>query len=494
MSLRNPRRPGDVDEKLLFIDPPYHPQQPLRSKSIRGHTCKGFWHRRIVIPLVVLTLCACNIGLVIQNQLVQNILNAAIDNKLETTISPIQSKASKEAPVPPNSKKDEIETKLETTIARLQSNTREEVPIISNNNNKNDSFLLSPIVNGVDTGSSFAGLYRAVMVVFEFIPISNQQPPITLNNLIPRLDVHDNRDIDIVLATHISTNKFQVLLTQLRYWKGPASVAVYIKTKEDIDSFFRFISNNRSLLKAVTFHLVMEKTDRAYPQNILRNVAMEAVKSEYVVLLDVDLIPMPEGCHDRLVAALKSPSSELLVNKRQMFVLPAFQVKPKKGNTHASEDQLPLSKVELLEKLKTKEVAPFYLKEFERGHGSTNFTKWINLPPSIDETYYDIPNKDNAFEPYVIAFKFGLPKYWEDFRGFGINKQSFFQECSRAGYTFAVLHNFYCIHLDHPRQKLSDKAEQLSANAIVHQHFMKLLDGKYPPKNAPTHAIRLQSF
>ena len=282
----------------------------------------------------------------------------------------------------------------------------------------NDNSFLPPIVNDVGTSSSFAGLHRAMMGLFESIPISNQQPemkPATLKNLICRLDAHDNRDI--VLATHITTSKFQALLTQLKYWKGPASIAVYIKTKEDIDSFFRFIGQNQPLLKTVTFHLVMEKTDMPYPHNILRNVAVEAVESGHIViLLDVDLIPMPEGCHDRLLAALKSPSSELFVNKKKMFVLPAFQIKQIEGNTHASEDQLPLSKGELIEKLKTKEVVPFHLKEFERGHGPTNFTKWINLPSSNDTTFYDIPNdsrvKNGSFEPYVIAFKFGLPKYW----------------------------------------------------------------------------------
>ena len=223
------------------------------------------------------------------------------------------------------------------------------------------------------------------------------------------------------MATHRTENKFQVLLTQLKYWKGLASVAVFIETKEDTDVFYEFnIKKNRinSPLKASTFHLVLEKSDMRYPHNNLRNVAMEAAESDYVLPIDAEFIPLPEGCHERLLAALKSPSSPLLVNKQRLFVLPAFELKPQQGTnkTRASESQLPVSKFDLLEKLKTKEATPFHFDVFERGHGPTNFTKWVNLPPSMDETFYDIPNDrrvmDGAFEPYVMAFKSGLPKYW----------------------------------------------------------------------------------
>lgn len=103
--------------------------------------------------------------------------------------------------------------------------------------------------------------------------------------------------------------------------KRPASVAVYIKTKEDI-IFLRFSGKNHKhkqpLLRAVALYLVMEKTetDTHYPFNILRKITIEAAKGECAVLLDVDSIPMPEGCHDLLVAALKNLFSDLIINKK----------------------------------------------------------------------------------------------------------------------------------------------------------------------------------
>ena len=80
---------------------------------------------------------------------------------------------------------------------------------------------------------------------------------------------------------------------------------------------------------------------------------------------------------------------QILVNKQRLFVLPAFELKPQQrtNKTRASERQLPVSNFDLLEKLKTKEATPFHLDVFERGHGPTNITKWVNLLPSMDKTF-----------------------------------------------------------------------------------------------------------
>ena len=54
-------------------------------------------------------------------------------------------------------------------------------------------------------------------------------------------------------------------------------------------------------LQKVSFHIVVvvnaKRDDLQYPSNVLRNVAMSNVVTEYVLRLDTDLIP-PQGSQD----------------------------------------------------------------------------------------------------------------------------------------------------------------------------------------------------
>lgn len=53
------------------------------------------------------------------------------------------------------------------------------------------------------------------------------------------------------------------------------------------------------------------------------------------------------------------------------------------------------------------------------------------------------------FEPYFIAHRSSLPQYYESFRGYGFNKQSFVAETVLHGVTFHTLREFFLIHLSH---------------------------------------------
>lgn len=266
-------------------------------------------------------------------------------------------------------------------------------------------------------------LHDAVQGIFASIPKpmnittlrESSSEPTILKNLIRREQAMADHE-DITLATHITTSKFQVLLTQLRYWDGPASVAVYINSAQHIEQFFVFYTENKELLHNVSFHVIMEKTEMAYPHNILRNVAIETIVSDYFVAMDVDFIPMPFGCHGRLLLVLKTKPS--FSEKRQrLFVLPAFQLHPSQNETHASPKRLPSSNAELLDKLEKKEMIPFRVDVWEDGHYATNYKTWLaNLDNSkSDNAFYDIPLDEDFryFEPYVVGYRPGIPRYWE---------------------------------------------------------------------------------
>ena len=297
----------------------------------------------------------------------------------------------------------------------------------------------------------------------------------------------------IVLVTHASTSKLDILQVQLQYWGGPASVALYVASLEDIARLETFLQNQQTnpwFQEHVALHMVLEnffvqneeKETIGYPHNWLRNVALDYAGSDYVVVLDVDFIPGPPGCYARLQTLLREPKSQLqyeLRQQRRLLVLPAFEVYVTRTNqTSAAPDQLPSSKVELAAMVRNQTVEAFHVERFYRGHGPTDYTRWFHddIYEKSNELFYKILYEPN-YEPYILAYRPGLPRYWTKFRGYGQNKMSWFRELHRAGYRFGVLRECYVTHLQHP--PTSDKQGR-RANAPRGNEFVDYLHEQYP--------------
>lgn len=60
-----------------------------------------------------------------------------------------------------------------------------------------------------------------------------------------------------------------------------------------------------------------------------------------------------------------------------------------------------------------------------------------------------------------------------DFRGYGKNKISFFHECFLAEYRYAVLNDFYCVHLDHPPISKKVKSTQGKMSIQVWENYQR---------------------
>jgi hypothetical protein len=92
-----------------------------------------------------------------------------------------------------------------------------------------------------------------------------------------------------------------------------------------------------------------------------------------------------------------------------LFVLPAFELSPKKNEMHASEDMLPLSKREGVNMTQIqKELSP-------RGHVPTQNDKWRTATNTAGDLYHiSITKKESKkYEPYVLGFKPDIPSYFE---------------------------------------------------------------------------------
>jgi hypothetical protein len=266
---------------------------------------------------------------------------------------------------------------------------------------------------------------------------------------------------DVTMATHTSVSKLERLLYQIEKWAGPTSVAMYLSSKEQIREFLDWYRDNSDLLRPyTTFHVVLERPadNVPYPHNILRNLALDHVKTDYFLALDVDFL-MNRNCHSEMktLIATHTPTRHALKHNKTLFVLPAFE-RFDFGHD-LTPDLIPDTKAGLKIMLENGTVAPFHLDVFPPGHGPTDFPKWLDLPdkgespgpPQPDEAVSYPIDFVHKFEPYVLGYRFGVPRYWPYFRGFGFDKLSWLMEAHYAGYRYEVLHDYFVVHMNHDK-------------------------------------------
>ena len=234
---------------------------------------------------------------------------------------------------------------------------------------------------------------------------------------------------DVTLTTHGTVSKLGRLLTQIAWWHGPVSAAIYIAGPTDIGAFVDFVDAHRGPLRATTFHVLMEKTKLLYPHNALRNLALEHAESDYFLALDGDFVPPPEA-HAGLAGLIRGHAGlREGLRARTLFVLPAFEAvgAPPHRAADAAESLLPRSKRDVLRKVRDGSLVEFHA-QFKRGHGATRYQTWLK---DSTDVFYTI-DYEERFEPYVLGYRHGVPKLWTRFRGFGYNKASWFVQLDRA--------------------------------------------------------------
>ena len=127
-------------------------------------------------------------------------------------------------------------------------------------------------------------------------------------------------------------------------------------------------------------------------------------------------------------------------------------------------------------------------------HESTNYPRWLkNKKIRHRGTKTDSRRKQQQsssstdsypieaslyFEPYFIAHRSSLPLYYEPFRGYGFNKQSFLVETVLRGFTFHTLRDLFLIHLSHASN--ANKDQQRHNLIIWEEDFAPFLRTKFP--------------
>lgn len=303
---------------------------------------------------------------------------------------------------------------------------------------------------------------------------------------------------DLMIATHVSANKWDRVFTMLDWWQGPISVSVYCSPTllEQMDAFWKNLEKQILDVRYrvawehyLTVHFYFEKGhDMAfYPHNILRNMALHNARSEFVLALDADFLPAPIQTHRLLIDYVLSNETMVhrMRNQKHAFVLPVFEIYPEvkakkqenKSSSRegketglkfstlddqvvglASADDLPTNVSDLVFMYQHNIARQWH---YEPGHEPTNYKNWISFheehtlkasgSSSMFESYPVDPTP--PYEPYFIAHRPSLPAYWEQFRGYGLDKRSFVNECVFKGFTFHPLRHFWLGHLGHPSNR-----------------------------------------
>jgi hypothetical protein len=271
--------------------------------------------------------------------------------------------------------------------------------------------VLSLVPHKKDTTASLLGstLHNAWALIPNPISDMDSQRSL-LPNLIP--SAKPSVMEDVVMITHISVgssvgSRLNNLLVQIRWWNGPVAVAVYIKSQQEIDNFLEFIPRLLAT-QSTQIHIVLEKTKLPYPHNVMRNLVMDQLQSDYFVALDADFVTNPNA-HDSLLKLIQtSENVRQRLHSKYLFVLPAFEKFAMKKQTSPTEEMLPRTKEEIIQMEKNNTLSIFH-KDFPAGHKPTNFDKWrINTSENINttENFFDIEYR-KRFEPYVLGYRHG---------------------------------------------------------------------------------------
>ena len=325
-------------------------------------------------------------------------------------------------------------------------------------------------------------------------------------------------DHDLTLVTHISADNFDRVMTLYEWWRGPMSVAIYCTPHIDMEAFWNNLREAQPHAKSsfhrtfwerhANLHFFLEYNKDEYPHNILRNMAAQHATGSYVFLVDADFLPSPPRTHWFLKERVLSPEMyDRMRLEKHAFVFPLFELYPdsdkkhknqgSRGNTTKIEyltegaglsKDVPKTIAELID-MYDKNIARQW--HFQAGHDATNYEKWFGLQKKETENrpvaYPIVPTP--RYEPYILVYRPHIPKYWEAFRGYGLDKRSFLNECFFAGIRFHVLLDVFVTHTAHPSHR---NTNQLKVNRkIWYDSFAPYIRSKY---NGTTDAKTMDSF
>ncbi|KAK4872695.1 hypothetical protein RN001_014724 [Aquatica leii] len=266
---------------------------------------------------------------------------------------------------------------------------------------------------------------------------------------------------DITMMTHLTYQKMTLFEEIGSRWKGPISAAIYL-AEDELEKCLDFIEKSKTLRKRydIAYHVVF-KMGRFYPVNVMRNVALRNVLTEYVFLVDVDFLPM-ENLQDHIKQNIKN----MKTMDKKALVVPAF-------SSYNPRAMIPRTLEEWMRQWDTQRIFQFQHIVFPVGHRPTNYTRLRNAT----EPY--VIKWAPKYEPYVVV-QTNVTEYDERFFAYGQNKIAHILTLVAQQYEFIVLPNTFLIHKFHkPFGDLNYfkiKSYMFCLDTLIYEHTKQLND------------------
>ncbi|KAJ1636836.1 glycosyl-transferase for dystroglycan-domain-containing protein [Pavlovales sp. CCMP2436] len=250
--------------------------------------------------------------------------------------------------------------------------------------------------------------------------------------------------LDITLVTQTSVDRVWMLRHLCDIWGGPVSAAIYVTG--DLAGPTAEMKSSACAGKGGSTSFVQGSQSDQYPVNVLRNKAVQGVKTSHWMLIDVDLWPS-----DKAYATLrKAIQQSWALSPKTALIVPAFATR------YRDPKQMPSTLKSLARCIGQRACYSFkgYPNAIPAHHLTTNYPHWWHqtFRPLGKAEVYKVPCFDTeVWEPYTLLPKAKTtPRFDERFDGYGKNKIQFILHLRMAGFAFYVVPRAFLMHAYHP--------------------------------------------
>ena len=302
---------------------------------------------------------------------------------------------------------------------------------------------------------------------------------------------------NVTIFTQLTIDRIERLEQMAREFDGPISAAIYLgfngniaEEQERLDVFY----NQSATLQAfVDVHLVFDRKipwysitsadnnennhgKSPYPINLLRQIALDCVKTDWVWYLEADMVPMRNA-----QAILAKRWNDMLEADKQhgektVFVTPVYDCK---------DDNLscnPTSKGELMRMHENKTLGR--IGNRLKSHRALAYGKWESQTLPFDRYDFLPYSEQSGFklkkqEPYFIGRKRDYVPYDVLFMGVNKDKELHLENVNDFGFSFALHPDIAIINFEHNTDDGGQQAVSWVTNANRRAMWGKQISWRY---------------
>ena len=225
----------------------------------------------------------------------------------------------------------------------------------------------------------------------------------------------DAEFVSFTLVSQLSDDHIWMVQYQCERWgDNPMSIVVLTdRTATSVKMELVLMGCSEEHLTLQTVRKIYDPLVMEYPVNLLRNMAISAVKTSHFIYADVDFWPSTKL---HTVLSAEKTRHRFASDPKLAVVIPAFQLHQRWGDKdkycrEKNIQMMPKGKVDLFELVKTRKASRFDPTN-EASHGSTNYAAWKEQKRG---TFVDLPCiKSDRYEPFLaLRYCRELPPFQE---------------------------------------------------------------------------------